>query len=73
MFSKSAVRIVVELTFFQEENKIQNMALFLSLTVFVLQVALMIELQTYLDITSAVTFDFSDQYQYLGNCPPTLP
>lgn len=41
------------------------MALFLSLTVFVLQVALMIELQTYLDITSAVTFDFSDQYQYL--------
>ena len=49
------------------------MALFLSLTVFVLQVALMIELQTYLDIVSAVTFDFSDQYQYLGNCPPTLP
>ena len=36
------------------------MALFLSLTVFVLQVALMIELQTYFDITSAVTFDFSD-------------
>lgn len=49
------------------------MALFLSLTVFVLQVALMIELQTYLDITSPVTFDFSDQYQYLGNRPPTLP
>ena len=49
------------------------MALFLSLTVFVLQVALMIELQTYLDITSAVTFDFSDQYQYLGKLPTYPP